>query len=146
MRIRLVPLNGGNAIDLKKSLLIVGRKEDADIFVAHKSVSKQHCILVQTDGMVFLRDLGSTNGTRVNGQRVRRAALLPNDRISFAGVPYKVVFGEEALDATQSDAIGADEIEALKNMKPDLGEAADPTRDEPTLGPPIVRRDLPDVL
>ena len=88
MRVRLVPLEGGAAIEIAKDLVLVGRKEDCDVRLDHKSVSKLHCVLVKTDGLVLLRDLGSTNGTRVNGQRVRRAALLPNDQLQVASLRY----------------------------------------------------------
>jgi pSer/pThr/pTyr-binding forkhead associated (FHA) protein len=54
-----------------------------------------HCILVKTDGLLLLRDLGSTNGTRVNGTRVRRAALLPNDQLSIAGFKFRVYLGPD---------------------------------------------------
>src|SRR5262245_64531411 len=80
MRAQLVPLDGGPPIEIAKDLTLVGRKEDCDLRLDHKSVSKMHCVIVKTDGLLLLRDLGSTNGTRVNGQRVRRAALLPNDQ------------------------------------------------------------------
>ena len=40
--------------------------------------------------LLLLRDLGSTNGTRVNGQRVRRAALLPKDQLQIASLKYTV--------------------------------------------------------
>src|SRR6187397_1153110 len=95
MRVRLVPLEGGALIEIAKDLVLVGRKEDCDIRLDHKSISKLHCVLVKTDGLLLLRDLGSTNGTRVNGQRVRRAALLPNDQLGIANVNYKVTFGVE---------------------------------------------------
>jgi pSer/pThr/pTyr-binding forkhead associated (FHA) protein len=52
-------------------------------------------VIVKTDGLLLVRDLGSTNGTRVNGQRVRRAALLPNDTLSIANLKYVVKFGIE---------------------------------------------------
>ena len=66
--------------------MVVGRKEECDLRLEHKSVSKMHCVIVKTDGLLLLRDLGSTNGTRVNGQRIRRAALLPNDQLSIANL------------------------------------------------------------
>ena len=96
MRARLMPLDSGPAIELVKELTLVGRNDDCDVRLDHKSVSKLHCILVKTDGLVLVRDLGSTNGTRVNGQRVRRAALLPNDNLAIATFRYKVSFGEPA--------------------------------------------------
>src|SRR3954463_2852847 len=91
MRVRLVPPEGGAHIEIAKDLVLVGRKEDCDVRLDHKSVSKLHCVLVKTDGLLLLRDLGSTNGTRVNGQRVRRAALLPNDQLQLASLRYAVL-------------------------------------------------------
>src|SRR6478736_1826454 len=96
MRAQLIPVDGGAPISITKDLVIVGRKEDCDVRLDHKSVSKQHCVIVKTDGLLLLRDLGSTNGTRVNGQRVRRAALLPNDQVMIASFKFKVHLGADA--------------------------------------------------
>lgn len=93
MRALLVALDGGATVELAKDMILVGRDEDCDLRLDHKSVSKLHCVIVKTDGVLLLRDLGSTNGTRVNGQRVRRAALLPNDTLSIANLKYTVKFG-----------------------------------------------------
>jgi pSer/pThr/pTyr-binding forkhead associated (FHA) protein len=95
MRARLVSLDGNPPIDLLKDLILIGRDEDCDVRLDHKSVSKIHCVIVKTDGLLLLRDLGSTNGTRVNGQRVRRAALLPNDTLAVANLKFTVKFGIE---------------------------------------------------
>src|SRR3984885_16362842 len=93
MRAQLVPLDGSPPIDIVKDLIVVGRKEECDLRLDHKSISKMHCVIVKTDGLLLIRDLGSTNGTRVNGLRIRRAALLPNDQLSIAGFKFKVHFG-----------------------------------------------------
>jgi pSer/pThr/pTyr-binding forkhead associated (FHA) protein len=121
MRAQLIPADGGPSIDLVKDLSIVGRKEDCDVRVDHKSVSKQHCVLVKTDGLLLVRDLGSTNGTRVNGQRVRRAALLPNDQLSFASIRYKVHIGAGEPAPGPGDhtvQMGSEDVAALGKKKP----------------------------
>jgi pSer/pThr/pTyr-binding forkhead associated (FHA) protein len=103
MRARLIPSDGSPPIDLTKDLTLLGRDDDCDVRLQQKGVSKLHCIVVKTDGLLLLRDLGSTNGTRVNGQRVRRAALLPNDYLTIATISYQVKFGvelDESLGAT----------------------------------------------
>ncbi len=116
VRAALVPLDGGPAIDIAKDMTLVGRKEDCDVRLDHKSISKVHCVLVKTDGLLLLRDLGSTNGTRVNGTRVRRAALLPNDKVSFANFHYRIHLGprdEPAGPEEHTQAIDAKEMEQV---------------------------------
>lgn len=101
MRVQLLPIEGGEPITIAKDLVLVGRKDDCDIQLDHKSVSKQHCVIVKTDGLLLLRDLGSTNGTRVNGQRIRRAALLPNDQLNIASLRFKVAFSADEEPAVE---------------------------------------------
>ena len=96
MLAQLIPVKGGPPITLSKPITLVGRSVRlCDLALNHTSISKLHCILVKTDGLIYMRDLGSTNGTRVNGQRVLRGALLPGDTISFAGAAYKVHLGPD---------------------------------------------------
>lgn len=123
MRARLVSADGGPSIDLTKDLTLFGRDDDSDVRLDHKSVSKLHCVIVKTDGVLLLRDLGSTNGTRVNGQRIRRAALLPNDKLSVANLKYVVKFGaelekEDAAELqSKKDAVVA---QLRRNAHPDV--------------------------
>ncbi len=63
----------------------------------HPGVSKRHCVLVRTDGLLVIRDLATTNGTKVKGQRVRWAALLPDDRISLGGYKLRVYLGADDM-------------------------------------------------
>ena len=82
MKAELVPENGDPPIPITRDLVVVGRRSYCDIVIDHPSLSKRHCVLVKTDGLLVIRDLISTNGTKVKGQKIRWAALLPDDRIS----------------------------------------------------------------
>jgi len=96
MLAQLIPVKGGPPITLTKPVTLIWRSVRlCDLTLEHTSVSKLHCVLVKTDGLIYMRDLGSTNGTRVNGQRVLRGALLPGDQISFSGAAYRVHLGPD---------------------------------------------------
>jgi pSer/pThr/pTyr-binding forkhead associated (FHA) protein len=144
MRAQLIPVDGGPAVELVKDLTLVGRKDDCDLRLDHKSVSKQHCVIVKTDGLLLLRDLGSTNGTRVNGQRVRRAALLPNDQLSVASLRFKVHLGPGEPPAAAGEhtmQLDADDVAALVHGKPRGDHDSD--GDIPAV--PVRTNQLPDV-
>lgn len=96
MLAQLIPTSGGKPITLSRDITVVGRSAKlCDLVIDHTSISKMHCILVKTDGLLYIRDLGSTNGTRVNGQRVLRGALLPGDQLAFSGNTFKVYLGPD---------------------------------------------------
>ena len=96
MRATLLPLDGNQPIDIVKDITIVGRQEFCDVRLDHSSVSKVHLMLVKMDGALLFRDLGSTNGTKVNGQRVVRGALLPNDKLTIAACKFRVQLAADA--------------------------------------------------
>jgi pSer/pThr/pTyr-binding forkhead associated (FHA) protein len=101
MQAQLIPQDGSRPIPITKELMIVGRKSgQCDITIEHSSISKLHCAIAMTDGLLFIRDLGSTNGTKVNGQRVIRGALLPNDELAFAKFRFKVMMGPSDPNGT----------------------------------------------
>jgi predicted component of type VI protein secretion system len=99
MKAELVPENGDPPVTISRDLTLVGRHEDCDIVVAHPSLSKRHCLLVKTDGLLVIRDLATTNGTKVKGQRVRWAALLPEDRVSFGAYKVRIYLGSDDMPA-----------------------------------------------
>jgi pSer/pThr/pTyr-binding forkhead associated (FHA) protein len=149
MRAQLIPLDGTAPVEIVKDLTLVGRKQECDLCLNHKSVSKMHCVIVKTDGLLLLRDLGSTNGTRVNGQRVRRAALLPNDNLAIAGFKFRIDLGPDSpppapsvqpMERTQPlDARELEELLAAKKGSSGVGHAP-PKRPQT----PIQTNPLPD--
>jgi pSer/pThr/pTyr-binding forkhead associated (FHA) protein len=102
MQAKLIPVDGGETITLERDVTLVGRKPGlCDLIVDSGKVSKLHCLIVKTDGLLFIRDLASTNGTKVNGQRVTRGALLPGDELAFANAKYRVFLGpSEVVEST----------------------------------------------
>ncbi len=150
MRAQLVPIDGGSPIEIVKDLVVIGRKEDCDVRLEHKSVSKLHCIVVKTDGLLLLRDLGSTNGTRVNGTRVRRAALLPNDKVRIAHFEFRIFLGPDTPAPApvqpheHTQALDQRELAQLMQKHGGGTERAsiEEEEDEPE---PMQRNQLPDV-
>lgn len=125
MLAQLIPRQGGSAITLTKAITVVGRSAKlCDLVVEHTNVSKQHCILVKTDGLIYLRDLGSTNGTRVNGQRVVRGALLPGDLLSLSGVSFKVHLGP---DLPVTGKVSAEGVTEFVPVLTDQGRSDEPS-------------------
>ena len=107
MKAELVPESGAAPIPITKDVTVVGRKPYCDVMIDDPSLSKRHCILVKTDGLLVVRDLATTNGTKVKGQRVRWAALLPDDRLTFGAVKFRVYLGpDDALAPSEKAAKG----------------------------------------
>lgn len=70
---------------------IVGRRSDLIVSLPSNSVSKSHAEFTETNGQLYLRDLGSTNGTYVNGQQISDATLInEGDLIQFAAVVFRI--------------------------------------------------------
>lgn len=72
-------------VELSAAPVVIGRSRDSDVCIAHDTVSRQHCMVWDDDGVFRVRDLGSTNGTRVNDATVQEAALGNGDRILLGG-------------------------------------------------------------
>jgi hypothetical protein len=67
--------------ELRESVTVVGRSRRCDIVLPDPNVSRQHAEIRRQDGDFVVRDLGSTNGTRVNRRDVKQAVLRDGDRI-----------------------------------------------------------------
>jgi hypothetical protein len=71
--------------------LVVGRAPNCDCFVPEECVSRRHAQLWRDGERWYMRDLGSRNGTRVNGMRVIESVeVRPGDRVSLGGATYRL--------------------------------------------------------
>jgi pSer/pThr/pTyr-binding forkhead associated (FHA) protein len=87
MPLRLVSLDGRSDIPLKH-VVVVGRGRRCDVRIESFRVSRRHCRLVLDCDVVRVLDLGSTNGTKINGQSIREGVLRPGDKLSIAHCRY----------------------------------------------------------
>jgi hypothetical protein len=73
-------------ITLKPGVNRIGRTADNDFTINHPSISTHHCEVMVSDAGVFLKDLGSTNGTFINRSPVREVWLQPGQHIQFGAI------------------------------------------------------------
>ena len=91
MPYRLVSFSGDQSFELPHGRsLVVGRGVTSDIAIYDPTISRRHAELtVETDG-VQVKDLGSSNGTCINGNRVTAGRLNPNDSVTFGKVLFQL--------------------------------------------------------
>lgn len=115
------------SFSLTRDITVIGRREDCDLRIPLGDISRKHCRLVR-DGDVFrLEDLGSSNGTYHNGQRVQEASLSPGDSIQVGpvvfvlqidGVPADDELNPVTAQATEAASAGGSPEEAALRASP----------------------------
>jgi adenylate cyclase len=99
---RLVAEDGGQQVDLREDApMMIGRALGCDLPLSHATVSRRHAEVVCNGEEVWVRDLGSSNGTLVNGSRVSETTLAPGDKVVFGEVAFRL---EETKAAPAGDA------------------------------------------
>lgn len=86
----------GKVIDLEKPVQIIGRDQTADITISDPEVSRKHARVTNQGGQITIEDLGSTNGTFVNNQRISAPYLLRPGELVYLGEHVTLLF--EAVD------------------------------------------------
>jgi len=76
------------SFSLTRDITVIGRREDCDLRIPLGEVSRKHCRLVRDSDSLRLEDLGSSNGTYHNSQRVQEAILSPGDSIQVGPLVF----------------------------------------------------------
>ncbi len=114
---RFVLLQGGEVVPfpVTKEIMLLGRHPDCDIQLESNMLSRKHARLSKEDGAFYIEDLGSGNGTFVNGKRIeQRIPIANNDRVKLG--PLLLRF--EGDESTSSAPAGA---EAQKAAAVEIG-------------------------
>ncbi|HMP90109.1 MAG TPA: FHA domain-containing protein [Kiritimatiellia bacterium] len=93
----------GQTHEISSGGLSIGRISENTVTINNASVSGHHCEIKQDGESFILRDLGSTNGTRVNGKEITETSLKPKDLIQVGSVEF--LFNSEDIPLSEAEAI-----------------------------------------
>lgn len=82
---------------------VIGRRQDCQLRIPTKDVSRQHCVLMIDDTSLVAKDLGSSNGTFVNGKRIAESELKPGDRLRLGPVTFVVQINGKPAEIKPED-------------------------------------------
>jgi ABC transport system ATP-binding/permease protein len=96
----------GREFELSKPAMVIGRTDDNDIVVNHRSISRHHAKIVQENGRFAIVDLQSSNGVRVNGEDYGKVELRRGDVVDLGHVRMRFVeAGEDFLFGRDAQAV-----------------------------------------
>ena len=104
MPAQLVALTEGPSILLDKPILLFGRHPECDIQLNSRKVSRKHCVIAQVNDYLVVRDLGSTNGVRINGVRVLEGRLKSGDELTIGNFKYTISWDGAKPAVPRADA------------------------------------------
>lgn len=102
-----VTLHDGSAFmrEIEGERQVIGRASRADITVQDPSMSREHAAFCQRDGSWYVEDLGSQNGTLVNGRSIEGAVPLePGDRLTLGSTEIVIMFSDPLSGAAERDS------------------------------------------
>ena len=116
---------GGEFPMLVNSSVKIGRSSDLDMVLVEDMVSRRHAMISVYDGDIWIEDIGSTNGTFVNGEKVQKQRLKEGDRILVGTSIIKLLYQDPSQEEVDGDAAGA------FGTQPDPAAEASPARPNP---------------
>ena len=126
---KLVVVGGGDAKAAEVQLklpTVIGRGKESGLTVPHALVSRRHTEIFERDGKLFVKDLGSLNGTFVNNLRIEDAQPLePNQLLTLGNVTFRAVYEIHGV-ASDTDAVsGSDQKTKAQEKKREIQPAAE---------------------
>ena len=122
---RLVAINGskkGTTFPLTADQITIGRESTSVVSLNHASVSRRHCVIEREGDNFKIRDLGSSNGTFVNGQPVNDKTLNHADQVRIGSIALLFLI-EETDDTTSDHLVRFDDSqpinESAKQLRPE---------------------------
>lgn len=126
---QLVALGEGPNLTLDKPILLVGRHQECDVQIPSRKISRKHCCIAQVADYVVVKDLQSTNGIRINGERLPEGVLRHGDELTIGNLKWRLEWPKSVARAP------AVNIEPQNFESAVSTESPIPLREDPRLGP-----------
>lgn len=131
---QLVSLGEGPNLVLDKPIILVGRHQECDVQIPSRKISRKHCCIAQVADYVVVKDLQSTNGVRVNGERMPEGVLRHGDELTIGNMKYRLDWPKSAAKGTAVSGV----LNALAPQDFDDARSTEspiPLREDPRLAP-----------
>ncbi len=142
----MYPVGGGDPIPLTKAEITIGRRPSADIRLDFENISGKHCKLRFHNGLWMIRDLGSTNGTTVNGSLLSsEQSIMPDEELGIAGHLFTIDYDPAGPEAFLNSRKDLDEEVVLERPRHSLMDLAGLDTDQtqaqrPKRAPTVIER------
>ncbi|MBA2664657.1 MAG: FHA domain-containing protein [Bradymonadaceae bacterium] len=107
-----------------KPVVSVGRGLDNDVVLDGPQISRHHARIIRSEGQLFLEDLGSANGTFIEGERIQRACLEPGQTVSFGSYTIRLDLARGTIQKSYSGDI----LLQAENLRVEVDDAGTPLR------------------
>lgn len=96
----------GLILELKDKPLMIGRAKDCSGYLASSQISRKHAKVYPENGQWVIEDLGSTNGVRVNDEKIQKQIMQPNDEVSIGTIPFSFIQEVDEEDDPDQTVMG----------------------------------------
>src|SRR5579871_6316261 len=104
---------------VETGVFVVGRSSGCNLVVPHASVSRRHAEIQVLGDCVTVVDLDSRNGTYINDARIQTSALAVGQKVTFGGVPFVLMSGDDDAEFADSSIETADHRDKLRPVLPE---------------------------